>query len=183
MPVSSGIVTRMFAGLFDIDWSSMHHAYGSAEEVPALLMALGSAKAKERHEALNRFYGAVHHQGDVYRCTTASLPFLFELAVEVAAPDHAPIVVLLVSIGAAPVEQCDVAYIDCAGDFLDYPAAAAAIRERAEVFVASLPRPTFGCVRRRYRGWRCSSMMYTAPWHKCATGVPPSPGWRSACQS
>jgi hypothetical protein len=32
----------MFSGLHDVDWASMHHAYGSAEEVPALLKALRS---------------------------------------------------------------------------------------------------------------------------------------------
>ncbi|MEV5831907.1 hypothetical protein AB0L25_40780, partial [Spirillospora sp. NPDC052242] len=77
----------MFSGLHDIDWASMGHAYGSAEEVPALLLALASSDSEERRKALSRFYGAIHHQGDVYPCTTASLPFLFELADDVTTPD------------------------------------------------------------------------------------------------
>jgi hypothetical protein len=44
----------------------MKHAYGTAEEVPALLRALRSPDDEERHKALDRFYGAVHHQGSVY---------------------------------------------------------------------------------------------------------------------
>ncbi|MEU8118683.1 DUF397 domain-containing protein [Spirillospora sp. NPDC049024] len=76
----------MFSGLHDIGWSSMEHAYGSAEEVPTLL-ALRSSDAEKRQKALGRFYGAVHHQGDVYPCTTASLPFLFEPADAVAVRD------------------------------------------------------------------------------------------------
>ena len=43
----------MFSGLYDVDWSSMQHAYGSAEEVPALLLALCSTDAEERSKALS----------------------------------------------------------------------------------------------------------------------------------
>jgi hypothetical protein len=45
----------MFSGLHEIDWSSMRHAYGPADEVPALLLALRSEDAKERAEALGEF--------------------------------------------------------------------------------------------------------------------------------
>ncbi|MGW2620481.1 hypothetical protein [Streptomyces sp. NPDC001500] len=86
------MVLIMFDGLHDIDWASMEHAYGSAEEVPALLWALRSPDAEERHKALNRFYGAVHHQGSVYPSTAASLPFLFELAADDATPERAAVV-------------------------------------------------------------------------------------------
>ncbi|WP_247614036.1 HEAT repeat domain-containing protein [Streptomyces tagetis] len=95
----------MFDGLRDIDWASMEHAYGSAEEVPALLRALRSPVAEERRKALDRFYGAVHHQGSVYPPTAASLPFLFELAVDAATPDRAAVVALLVSIGRESLES------------------------------------------------------------------------------
>ncbi|MFK0287996.1 hypothetical protein ACIQVL_47075 [Streptomyces sp. NPDC090499] len=95
----------MFDGLHDIDWASMEHAYGSAEEVPALLRALRSSDAGERSTALDRFYGAVHHQGDVYPSTAASLPFLFELAVDRATPERAAVVALLVSIGRESLER------------------------------------------------------------------------------
>ncbi|MFF4733909.1 HEAT repeat domain-containing protein [Streptomyces mirabilis] len=95
----------MFDGLHDIDWASMEHAYGSAEEVPALLTALRSPDAGERHKALDRYYGAVHHQGSVYPPTAASLPFLYELAADGAAPDRAAVVALLVSIGRESLDR------------------------------------------------------------------------------
>ncbi|MGW7426976.1 HEAT repeat domain-containing protein [Streptomyces sp. NPDC054813] len=95
----------MFDGLHDIDWASMEHAYGSAEEVPALLWALRSPDAEERSKALDRFYGAVHHQGDVYPSTAASLPFLFELAADSATPDRAAVVALVVSIGRESLDR------------------------------------------------------------------------------
>ncbi|MFS4091497.1 hypothetical protein [Streptomyces sp. AF1A] len=95
----------MLDGLHDIDWASMEHAYGSAEEVPALLWALRSPEADERRKALDRFYSAVHHQGSVYPPTAASLPFLFELAVDGATPDRAAVVALLVSIGQESLDR------------------------------------------------------------------------------
>lgn len=108
----------------------MHHAYGSAEEVPALLEALRSPEADKRSQALNDFYNMVHHQGSVYGSTVASLPFLLELARDPATPDRAEIVALLVNIGEEAVERYDAGYTG--GDFV---AAAAYLRSHAEAFV------------------------------------------------
>ncbi|WP_460060751.1 hypothetical protein [Streptomyces sp. YKOK-I1] len=83
----------------------MEHAYGSAEEVPALLTALRSPDPEERRKALDRFYGAVHHQGSVYLATAASLPFLFELATGGATHGRAAVVALLVSIGRESLKR------------------------------------------------------------------------------
>ncbi|WP_026402051.1 hypothetical protein [Actinomadura rifamycini] len=121
----------MFSGLHDIDWSSMVHAYGSAEEVPGLLLALRSSDEEERDRALSRFYGAVHHQGDVYACTVASLPFLFELADDTATPGRDDVVELLVSIGSEAVGRGDVEYVG----HIDFAGAARVVRGRAETFV------------------------------------------------
>ncbi|MFD0974377.1 hypothetical protein [Plantactinospora endophytica] len=123
----------MFSGIRDVDWASMSHAYGSAKEVPALLEALRSPDAEERGAALRDFYGKVHHQGDVYPSTTASLPFLLELAGDPATPDRDRIVALLVSIGEEAVGRCEVDYVDA--DYVDYAGAAAFLRAHAEAFV------------------------------------------------
>jgi hypothetical protein len=130
--MGSGMMARMFEGLHDIDWASMEHAYGPAHEVPELLLALRSTDREERHKALGRFYSAVHHQGGVFPCTTASLPFLFELAVDSTVPERAAIVELLVSIGRVAVEECEEEY----ADLVDFAGAAVVVRERAETFVA-----------------------------------------------
>jgi HEAT repeat protein len=120
----------MLSGLHDVDWASMRHAYGSAEEVPALLETLRSPNAEVRGEALSDFYNKVHHQGDVYRSTTASLPFLLELVGDPATPDRHEIVALLVSIGEVAVERCEFDYVDA-----DFVGAAAFLREHAEAFI------------------------------------------------
>ncbi|WP_327723085.1 HEAT repeat domain-containing protein [Streptomyces europaeiscabiei] len=126
----------MFEGLDDIDWASMEHAYGTAEEIPALLWALRSPDTEERRTALDRFYGAVHHQGDVYPCTAASLPFLFELAADGATPERAAVVALLVSIGRESLERgfeddgTEIEYYPPSG----YVQAVAFLRERGAQF-------------------------------------------------
>src|SRR5688500_16170518 len=91
----------MFTGLDDIDWAGTHHAYGPATAVPELLRGLVSDNPAERESALDAMYGAVHHQGDVYECTVAAIPFLLEAAADRALPGRAGIVELLASIGGA----------------------------------------------------------------------------------
>ncbi|AVV46573.1 hypothetical protein C6376_39650 [Streptomyces sp. P3] len=130
------MVWIMFEGLHDIDWASMEHAYGTAEEVPTLLWALRSPEAEERRKALERFYGAVHHQGSVYPPTAASLPFLCELAADGATPDRAAVVALMVSIGR---EALDRGFEDDGAEIEYYPPtgctqAVAFLRERGGEF-------------------------------------------------
>ncbi|GAB2729781.1 HEAT repeat domain-containing protein [Streptomyces bullii] len=89
----------MLTGIDEVDWASLRHAYGSAEDVPGLLRGLASADPFERETALDGMYGAVHHQGDVYDATLACVPFLLALVVREEVRDRAGIVELLVSIG------------------------------------------------------------------------------------
>ena len=89
----------MFTGIDEVDWASLRHAYGSAEDVPVLLRGLASADPVERASALDGMYGAVHHQGMVYDSTLACLPFLLALAVEEGVAERGDLVELLVSIG------------------------------------------------------------------------------------
>ncbi|MEU0250163.1 HEAT repeat domain-containing protein [Streptomyces sp. NPDC006235] len=97
----------MFRGIDEVDWASLRHADGSAEDVPGLLRGLASADPAERETALDRMYGAVHHQGDVYDSTLACVPFLLALAAREEVCDRAGVVELLVSIGGAGGEGTD----------------------------------------------------------------------------
>ncbi|WP_449352844.1 HEAT repeat domain-containing protein [Streptomyces shaanxiensis] len=94
----------MFTGIDEVDWASLRHAYGSAEDVPALLRGLASTDRVERETALDEMYGAVHHQGDVYDSTLACVQFLLALVASREVADRAGIVELLVSIGTADAE-------------------------------------------------------------------------------
>ncbi|WP_436522344.1 hypothetical protein [Actinoplanes sp. HUAS TT8] len=88
----------MFDGLDDIDWASMEHAYGPAEEVPDLIRGLIDPDPAVREESLDEMYGAVHHQGDVYECTVAAVPFLLEALLDPHRPGRGDIAGLLTSI-------------------------------------------------------------------------------------
>ncbi|MEU4828912.1 hypothetical protein AB0H37_44355 [Actinomadura sp. NPDC023710] len=156
----------MFSGLHDIDWSSMEHAYGSAAEVPDLLLAMRSSDAEERRKALGRFYGAVHHQGDVYPCTAASVPFLFELVEEATTSDRSGIVELLVSIGSEALDHCNVGF----GDPVGHVEAVAAVRSRAESLIEFSGDADVRVRRAAIPGLGRSSTTSTGPRRCCAVG-------------
>ncbi|MFF0013613.1 HEAT repeat domain-containing protein [Streptomyces sp. NPDC005374] len=119
----------MFTGIDEVDWASLRHAYGSAEDVPGLLRGLASVDPVERERALDGMYGAVHHQGDVYDSTLACVPFLLALVASGQVADRAGIVELVVSIGA----ECE-----GRGSAVEsglYARARVGVRAGAEVFV------------------------------------------------
>ncbi|MDQ0793996.1 PBS lyase [Streptomyces sp. B1I3] len=126
----------MFSGIDEVGWASMEHAYGPADDVPGLLRGLASADAAERESALDGMYGAVHHQGDVYACTLACIPFLFELVVDTRVRDRGSLVELLTSIGGIDLDEDDEDDLD--EDEIEgaanYAMAAAAVTAGAGVF-------------------------------------------------
>lgn len=68
------------------DWGALKHAYGSAEDMPALLRAMGSEDADERAEAMDGLVSSLFHQGDVYPASAAALPYLVRLVLD--GPGH-----------------------------------------------------------------------------------------------
>ncbi|MFE6888205.1 HEAT repeat domain-containing protein [Streptomyces sp. NPDC057694] len=127
----------MINELEGVDWSSMSHAYGPADDVPVWLREMGSPDPEVREKAFGNFYGAAHHQGDVYPCTAASLPFLFALADGPATPDRASVVALLLSIGReASHHDVDAVYFTPDGtESRAHTDVVAQVRERADAFV------------------------------------------------
>lgn len=128
----------MFTGIDEVDWASMKHAYGPADDVPALLYGLASADPAERESALDGMYGAVHHQGNVYACTLACIPFLFELAVDPGIRDRGGIVELLTSIGGIDLDEEEDGLDELDEDEIEgvanYAMAAAAVSAGSPVF-------------------------------------------------
>ena len=62
----------MLDGLDDIDWSTLQHAYGSADDVPDHLRALTDPARFD--DALEALYGTVFHQGSRYPATPHVVP-------------------------------------------------------------------------------------------------------------
>ncbi|MCX5522127.1 hypothetical protein OG342_04490 [Streptomyces bobili] len=72
--------TLALAGLDDRPWPELDHAYGSAEDLPAVLSALAGDDPETTAGALEELYGSILHQGTVYAATAEAVPFLARLA-------------------------------------------------------------------------------------------------------
>jgi hypothetical protein len=90
----------MLEGIDSINWASLRHAYGSAEDVPDLLRALASADKEKRKDAVYELFGNIWHQGTVYPATAAAIPFLYELLNSPHVPAKSDIAGLLACIAA-----------------------------------------------------------------------------------
>lgn len=87
--------TRMFKQLDEIDWASMNHAYGSAEDVPQLIRDLADEDEETRNDAFFTAYGNIFHQGSRYEATAPAVPFLLEVLEQPEYADHAELLYLL----------------------------------------------------------------------------------------
>lgn len=67
------------AGLDDHPWSTVHHAYGSAEDLAGLLRTFAEG-GEEAEEALDELYGSIVHQGTVYAASVDAAPYLARIA-------------------------------------------------------------------------------------------------------
>jgi hypothetical protein len=84
----------MLDGIDDIDWAALEHAYGSADDVPGLLRAVGSVDARVRDEVLEELFSSLCHQGSVYSATAAAVQFVAKLALD-GPGDRLPLLWLL----------------------------------------------------------------------------------------
>lgn len=72
----------------DVDWPSLAHAYGPADDMPGLLAALRVPDAAVRRRARRRLAGSVFHQGDRYSATAPTIPHLIAAADDPGTPDR-----------------------------------------------------------------------------------------------
>ncbi|MET7751146.1 hypothetical protein [Micromonospora sp. NPDC005367] len=89
-----------------IDWASLTHAYGSAEDVPGLIRDLRSSDAEVRSAAMYELYGNIYHQGTRYEATAYAVPFLLELLADPTTPARHEIIQLLscLAVGYPPYD-------------------------------------------------------------------------------
>ncbi|ETS85301.1 hypothetical protein PFICI_03326 [Pestalotiopsis fici W106-1] len=69
------------AGLGEINWSNLEHAYGSAEDIPPLVRKLKSSDKEDITSAYGVLYTSIFHQGSRYSASSAVVPFLYRLAI------------------------------------------------------------------------------------------------------
>jgi len=105
----------VLAGLDEIDWAELKHAYGPAGDVPGLIRALASTEPDERERAQYALYGNVFHQGSRYEATGVAVPFLARLAVDPQVPQRDEIVLMLAAMAIGYDEAYLPASLDIAG--------------------------------------------------------------------
>jgi hypothetical protein len=66
-------------GLDQIEWHTLEHAYGEADDVPALLRSMASQGEETSGTALGALSLSICHQGTVYSASAYTVPFLIEL--------------------------------------------------------------------------------------------------------
>ena len=69
----------MLEGLDAINWSKLHHAYGSAADVPGQIRSLTSSDTAVFDHALWSMFGNIYHQGSRWEASPYAIPFLCEL--------------------------------------------------------------------------------------------------------
>ena len=89
------------AGLDEIDWHSLQHAYGPADDVPRLLRLLLSGDEEVRDSAWQELHGNIWHQGDVYQATSYAVPFLIRMLHSEEIPDKDGILGFLRAVATA----------------------------------------------------------------------------------
>ncbi|MFI8423780.1 hypothetical protein [Streptomyces sp. NPDC085479] len=72
---------KLLAGLDDVDWSSLSHAYRSAEDVPGHIRTLCGSDDEAREQAFRSLFGSIFHQGSRYSASPVAVPFLAKIAV------------------------------------------------------------------------------------------------------
>ena len=85
----------MFAGLDDIDWGALEHAYGPAADVPGQLRDLVSGDDDLVKGTLSTFFSNIYHQGTIYPATVAAVPYLAEALDHIAPAHQAEVLILL----------------------------------------------------------------------------------------
>ncbi|NUT20939.1 MAG: HEAT repeat domain-containing protein [Hamadaea sp.] len=88
-----------------IPWHRLHHAYGTADDVPGLLGDLRSDDVEVRGRAHYQLRGNVYHQGTRWEASAYAVPLLVELADSTRTPDRPLVVDLLRLVGVGDLDD------------------------------------------------------------------------------
>jgi tetratricopeptide (TPR) repeat protein len=91
-------IEEALQGIDDVDWHSLHHAYGPADDVPGLLRLLASDDSDVRDDTWQSLYSNIWHQGTVYQASAHAVPFLLRLLADHRTPDRDSVLDLLQSL-------------------------------------------------------------------------------------
>ena len=86
--IEQGVVDQLTESLAAVGWLDLHHAYGEASDLPALLFAIVVGTDVVRSPAWWELWGNIHHQGTVYQATVPSVRYIEGVAVSPEHPDR-----------------------------------------------------------------------------------------------
>ncbi len=69
----------MLEGLYRVDWENLTHAYGSAADVPGMILALASPEKEERAYGFQLLRENLCHQGAIYEASGYIVTYLNQL--------------------------------------------------------------------------------------------------------
>ncbi|MEU6635126.1 hypothetical protein [Streptomyces rochei] len=72
---------KLLAGLDDVDWAGLSHAYRSAHDVPGHIRTLCGSDDEAREQAFTSLFSSIFHQGSRYTASPVAVPFLARIAV------------------------------------------------------------------------------------------------------
>ena len=105
---SSEEARRIVDEISGVSWSEFRHAYGSAADVGAQLLALTVGDESTRKVAWWNLWGNIHHQGTAYTATVPAVPIIASLAEWREFPDRVEAIVFLRELGRAQVANDEV---------------------------------------------------------------------------
>jgi tetratricopeptide (TPR) repeat protein len=103
-PPTPEVVEAVLAGLDDVPWRTLQHAYGPATDVPGQLRALLAGDEHTRGRAYYHLHGNIWHQGTVYEASAYAVPFLIRMAAYAGTPDRPSLLNLITAL--AKGEEC-----------------------------------------------------------------------------
>jgi hypothetical protein len=134
----------LLAGIDDVPWGDLEHAYGSATDTPALLQRV--ARGDVDVDTWDEVFGSLAHQTMVYAASAAAAPYLIRLTYTLHGDDLQGVLALLDAIasGNGPDEQTSLACVRAAEqgferyvELLEHESPG--VRTRAAQLVAAFP--------------------------------------------
>ncbi|HEU4325381.1 MAG TPA: hypothetical protein VFS21_19715 [Roseiflexaceae bacterium] len=95
------LLNELLCDLEAVGWGRLRHAYGPADDVPALLCGLLIREAEPREDVFATLFSTIWHQGTVYDSSARAVPFLLRLLADPRTPDRIGVLHLLSALAAA----------------------------------------------------------------------------------
>lgn len=98
----------LLAGLDDVDWAGLSHAYQSAHDVPGHIRTLSGSDDEARKQAFMSLFSSIFHQGSRYSASPVAVPFLATIAIAGPAAAREDTMLLLTRLAVDRHDEDDV---------------------------------------------------------------------------